>query len=199
MAFSQSTHLTLIARLSRGQDDAAWTEFCVRYGDLIRNVARQRGLQANDVDDIMQDVLLGLRKALPGFVYDPSKGSFRGYLKAVTVHAIFAKLRQNRVRVGLPEHDGPVGPGVETAPGDEFERVWEQEWRQYHLRRAMKTIEVEFNEVDRIAFARYGIDGQPVEFVARELARSVDQVYQAKSRILKRLSALIAEQVADEG
>ncbi len=31
------------------------------------------------------------------------------------------------------------------------------------------------------------------------LEMSLDQVYQAKSRILKRLTALIAEQVADEG
>jgi len=193
--YAQTTHSTLIARLAAATDDGAWREFCVRYGDLIHNVARHRGLQPTDGDDVLQDVLLALRKAMPNFRYDRSRGTFRGYLKTVTLHAIYARSRQKRGESPLPDWRAASEPSGDDA----FDAVWEAQWRQYHLRQAMRTIEVEFNEPDRIAFARYGVDGEPVREVARELGLSVDQVYQAKSRILKRLTTLIAEQVAEEG
>jgi RNA polymerase sigma-70 factor, ECF subfamily len=79
------------------------------------------------------------------------------------------------------------------------ERSWEAEWRQYHLRLAMARIRAEFNAQDVAAFEAYAAASQAAGEVASKLGLSVDQVYQAKSRILRRLKALIAEQTADEG
>jgi RNA polymerase sigma-70 factor, ECF subfamily len=67
------------------------------------------------------------------------------------------------------------------------------------LRQAMRLIAVEFNDADRKAFQRYAVEGREVRETATALGLSVDQVYQAKSRIMKRLSELIDEQVRDEG
>jgi DNA-directed RNA polymerase specialized sigma24 family protein len=50
-----------------------------------------------------------------------------------------------------------------------------------------------------MAFRRYGVEGVSVAATAEELGLSVDQVYQAKSRIVRRLAELVAEQVAEEG
>ena len=63
----------------------------------------------------------------------------------------------------------------------------------------MRTIRVEFNDSDCEVFERYAIAGQDAQKVAQELDVSLDQVYQAKSRILKRLTILIEAQVEDEG
>ena len=76
---------------------------------------------------------------------------------------------------------------------------WESEWRQYHLRIAMKTIEVEFGSADRAAFQQYAIEGVDVKKTAETVGLSVDQVYQSKSRIMRRLSELIAAQTREEG
>lgn len=191
MGLSTATHTTLLARLTDGQDHAAWAEFVARYGDLIRGFCLRRGLQPADCEDVQQDVLMSLSKSMPGFRYDPSKGLFRSYLKTVVVHAILKKSRQTADLAPLPDS--------ESSPDAPDEQQWEQEWRQYHLRLAMRTIDSEFNATDRRAFTLYAVDGQTCEEVARELGVSQDVVYQAKSRILRRLSALIDEQVREEG
>lgn len=191
MGLSTATHTTLLARLGSGQDQAAWIEFVARYGELIRGFCLRRGLQPADCEDVQQEVLMSLSKSMPGFQYDPSKGLFRSYLKTVVVHAILKKSRQNTPHHSLPDS--------ESSPDAPDEQQWEQEWRQYHLRLAMRTIDAEFNPNDRRAFALYALDGKDVAAVARELEVSQDVVYQAKSRVLKRLSQLIDQQVREEG
>jgi RNA polymerase sigma-70 factor (ECF subfamily) len=190
-----TTHATLLARISEGHDPGAWREFVERYGELIRGFARRRGLQPADCDEIVQDVLTSLAQSMPGFRYDPARGKFRAYLKTVALHAIFRRGRQNRGEVPLEDLEDAV---TETA-SDDFDALWEAEWKQYHLRLAMRTIEREFGEKDRLAFEKYALEGRDAAATAAELGLSVDSVYQAKSRILRRLSQLVAEQIREEG
>lgn len=187
------THTTLLARLSEGEDPGAWNEFCARYGELIRNFALRRGVQPADADDILQEVLLALTKAMPGFVYDPAKGKFRAYLKTVVVHAASRRSRQNLPGASLSE------TSAAAVAGPDDDETWEAEWRQYHLRLAMRTVESEFNENDLAAFDRYAVCGEDARGVAESLGLSIDQVYQAKSRMTRRLAELIERQVAEEG
>ena len=81
----------------------------------------------------------------------------------------------------------------------ETEEVWEQEWRQYHLRQAMCVIRAEFSEADRQAFQEYAVEGHDARDTAASLEVSVDRVYGAKSRITKRLAQIIEFQIRDEG
>lgn len=191
-----TTHATLLARLASPDDRPAWEEFIGRYGDLIRGFATRRGLQAQDCDDILQEVLVKLGKSMPGFAYDPTKGKFRGYLKTVVLHCIFDFSCQKRGERAVEKIDeltrlADANPDVEES--------WETEWRRHHLRQAMRAIEAEFNAKDVAAFQRYSVDGEEARAVAESLAISVDAVYQAKSRILRRLTELIELQVQDEG
>lgn len=192
----QTTHATLLARLAEGVDPAAWREFHDRYADLLRGFARRYGLQPADCDDATQEILLSLSKAVGKFQYDPARGKFRSYLKTVAVRAVFRILRQKQGARTLEL----TGEEADIAADDpSAESWWEEEWRQYHVRHAMRQLESEFSEQDRMAFSQYAIKGRPASETAAELGLSVDQVYQAKSRILKRLSALIARQVEEEG
>ena len=138
---------------------------------------------------------LSLTKAMPGFNYDASKGKFRSYLKTIVVHAISARSRQN-------PRDSALGEGTQTAPAAPDgggQEPWEAEWRQYHLRQAIKAVRAEFKASDLAAFEGYVNAGRDPSSVARELGMSVDSVYQAKSRILRKLSETIARQVEEEG
>lgn len=196
MGLSISTHTSLLARLAEGGDHLAWREFEDHYGELIRGFARRRNLQPSDCDDVVQDVLLSLTQILPGFRYDPCKGRFRSYLKTVTLRAIFKRNRQKHGAVALEA----IEAATRAASADrEIEESWEAEWRQYHMRQAMRAVETEFNVADRRAFQRYAIEGTDARQTADALNMSIDQVYQAKSRILKRLTQLIEQQVQEEG
>jgi RNA polymerase sigma factor (sigma-70 family) len=183
------THSTLLVRLRDAGDGGAWREFLDRYGDLIRGFCARRGLQAADVEDVCQDVMMSLTKAMGKFEYDPTRGLFRSYLKTVVVHAIAKRLCQRQASAGLSQ-------APDTSEGEE---PWEQEWRQYHFRRAMQVIDSEFSESDRRAFRLYGVEGRAAAEVAERLGLSVESVYQAKSRVLRRLSRVIEQQVREEG
>jgi len=191
-----TTHITLLAKMADGSDAAAWREFCDRYGELIRAVARRQGLQAADCDDVLQDVLLELSRVLPEFRYDPAKGRFRSYLKTIVLRAVFRRFRQKRPLTGQEAVERVVDV---TADDAQIERVWEEEWRDYHLRQAMRAIEVEFSPPHRAAFQAYVVEGRDAHETAERFGLSLDQVYQIKSRILRRLSGLIEQQVNEEG
>lgn len=188
-----TTHTTLLARVAAGVDPAAWTEFHQRYGDLLRGFARRRGLQDGDCDDVAQEVLLILARTMPGFEYDPARGRFRSYLKTLAVRTMQRRFRQNRRPADLGGNEDLVADEAGT------DDAWETEWRRHHVRRAMRRLEAEFGANDREAFAQYVVRGRAAAETAEALGLSVDQVYQAKSRMLRRLAALIAEQVDDEG
>jgi len=193
----QTTQPTLLIRLGDCQDRVAWHEFCHRYGDLIRNFARHQNLQPADCDDVLQDVLMALTTALPRFRYDRSRGKFRSYLKTVALNAIFARSKNRKREVALDDVKS-TSSGL-VVGNHAVEHIWDLQWRQYHLRHAMRRIDVEFNEADRTAFTHYAIDGISAKDTAESLGLSMDQVYQAKSRILKRLSEVIEQQVHEEG
>ncbi len=199
MITQTGTHASLLARLGQSLNsgsDAAWSEFVDRYGELIRGFCRNRGVVGPDCDDIVQDVLLSLAKAMPGFKYDPAKGKFRSYLKTVTLHAIFRKSGQKGSAQALSEVDALT----HAAASDEaVDATWEQEWRRYHLRRAMQTIDAEFSSRDRAAFTRYAVAGEDGAVVAKDLGISMDALYQIKTRVTRRLAQVIEQQVQDEG
>ncbi len=192
----QTTHVSLLRRLSEGNDPAAWREFHDRYAELISGFARRRQLQPADCEDIVQEVLLALSRTMPGFRYDPGRGKFRSYLKTITLHAIFKRRAREHGEVNLEHIEQATRAAADE---EEVEAAWEAEWRQYHLRQAMRVITAEFNDADQQAFQRYALEGRGAQETADALNLSVDQVYQAKSRILRRLSELVEQQVRDEG
>jgi RNA polymerase sigma factor (sigma-70 family) len=192
-----STHASLLARIAAGSDTQAWREFDERYRELLWRFARNRGIQPVDADDVAQEVLHALTKRLPTFEYDPAKGRFRDYLKTAAANAVWRKLAEIS---GSPRVTGGDEPAPDVAVVDDVvERSWEAEWRQYHLRLAMNRIRGEFNAKDVAAFEMYAAESKDAKAVASHLDLSIDQVYQAKSRIMRRLKAIIAEQTADEG
>lgn len=197
MPLQTSTHASLLARIAGGSDSLAWREFDERYRELLWRFARSRGLQPADADDAVQEVLHALSKRLKDFEYDPAKGRFRDYLKTSANNSVWKKLRELSA-AGRGSGGESSMPDV-AVTDDLSEQLWETEWRQYHMRIAMTRVRVEFNTKDIAAFEMYAAEGRDVANVASQLGMSADQVYQAKSRIMKRLKAIIAEQTADEG
>lgn len=189
-----TTDISLLHRLAGDVDPAAWAQFHARYHALILGFCARSGLQEADREDVAQEVLLSLCRALRNFSYQPERGRFRSYLKTVVVHAIAQRFRQNgRSRALL----------IEAAEGEAAElrddEVWEEEWQKNHLRRAMERLMATISVQHRRAFIRYAMEGASVEETCRELGLTTKQVYTIKSRTLKQLRALIAEQVAEEG
>lgn len=126
------------------------------------------------------------------FEYEPKRAKFRTFLQRITQRAIFRRFRQKWPQNGIEMN--------ELVDAERLaDEIWDADWRQYHIALAMETIEVEFSPRDREIFAMYVGQQCSAAETAAALRVPVTQVYQAKSRILARLSALVAAQIEEEG
>lgn len=157
--------------------DAAWEEFRRKYEPMIAGFARKCGAKRHDLDDIVQDIFLNFFRVAEQFNYDPSRGRFRGYLKAATFNAVRSRLgkRARLKETALEDIDEAAAVVVGT---------WEDAWREGLLKRALAAVREDYrNNATFQAFERYVVHAEPPEQVAAELGLSVDSVYQAKRRV----------------
>jgi RNA polymerase sigma-70 factor (ECF subfamily) len=171
----------LLERLRR-LDEGAWPHFVKLYTPLLYFWACRMGLQAADAADLVQDILTILLQKLPEFSYDKTK-SFRSWLRTVTLN----RFRDNLRRKAAALRDaGPAGLDDVAVPGD-AEALWEKEYRDHLVDRAAELMKAEFQPTTWQAFWGLTVEGKSGAEVAAALGLSIDAVYAAKSRVLRRL------------
>lgn len=177
-----TTSASLLERLRRPGEEEAWARFVDLYTPLLFFWANRLGLRQEDVADLVQDVFMTLVRKLPEFVYDPKK-SFRGWLRTILHNKCRDMLRTRKADLvvqGLSANNSISDPGY-------AEDYWESEYREHLVGRALELIQVDFHETTWRAFWEVVVEGRPPVEVARQFAISVDSVYTAKSRVLRRL------------
>ncbi len=190
-----ATNATIFLRLCDDQTlnrELSWNEFASRYTPVISGFARNAGLASHEVDDVVQDVLLGFFHVSSRFVYDPSKGRFRGYLKRATLNAIRSKFRRPRPLAGM-------STTVFDLNAAESNQAWNQEWMKSILSRAFAEAEPRFEDQTWKAFELFGTKGVPCEEVALQLDMNGDAVRKAKSRVAQEIRQIIIRIQNTEG
>ncbi len=79
------TSTSLLARLRTDSDPQGWSRLVALYSPWILTWVRRAGVHSHDADDVVQDVLGELVRAIPTFQYDPDRGHFRSWLRTMTV------------------------------------------------------------------------------------------------------------------
>jgi RNA polymerase sigma-70 factor (ECF subfamily) len=64
MALTPNTRASLIARLSDAEDAEAWQEFVEIYLPLLYRLARRKGVQHADAEELSQEVLMSVARAV---------------------------------------------------------------------------------------------------------------------------------------
>jgi RNA polymerase sigma-70 factor (ECF subfamily) len=187
-----TTHTSLLLCLRDQQDSVSWGRFVDLYGPLIYGYARRRGLQDADAADLTQDVLRSVARAMRGFEYDRTRGTFRGWLFTATRHAL-QRSRANRKRqaqAGGSEFDRFVEDQPAPARGEE-RGEWDREFDQRLFDWAARQVRGEVQANTWEAFWRTAVEQADPRDAAAALGLSVGAVYVAKSRVLARLRAVI--------
>ena len=183
-----ATRATLLLRLKPESDarEVAWAEFCRLYEPIIAGFARRMGMPADQVPDVVQQVLTGFFAVQPRFTYDPSKGGFRGYLKTCVINEV-RRVRMRDASAKQRHQDQP-------RPDEDVDGRWDGEWERQQLSLAVERVREHYKgNATFEAFHAVVILGRDPQAVAAELGLSRDSVYQARTRVLARLRLELAE------
>ena len=77
---NELTRSSVIKAVADTKNEASWNRLFDLYAGFVYSIARSKGLNAVDADDIVQIVFSDLARNLPTFKYDREKGRFRSYL-----------------------------------------------------------------------------------------------------------------------
>jgi RNA polymerase sigma factor (sigma-70 family) len=185
-----STHVSLLCDMNKaGRRDEAWAAFQSRYRGLIHGWCLRRGLPPEGADDLTQDVLLKLFRHLPRYRHEPSRGQFRGWLKAVVNNALTDFRRRQRRRlersaVGgsafLERLGGLAGPASVPEPGADDDRA-------RTAAAVFERVRTKLMETTWQAFYQTRVARCPAAEVAAGLGLSVASVYKAAYRVKQML------------
>jgi RNA polymerase sigma-70 factor (ECF subfamily) len=181
-----STPVTLLQRLrgpvQKATTAAAWAEFVELYTPLLYSWASRLGLQPSDAADLVQDIFVILVQKLPEFEYDSQK-SFRAWLRTILMN----RWRDREKRLAVVSQQNDAAALEQAAVSDQALEIEEAEYREVLLRRALELMQREFHPATWRACWEQVVQGRPAAEVARELGLSVNAVYVARSRVLRRL------------
>jgi RNA polymerase sigma-70 factor (ECF subfamily) len=182
------TSLSLLDRLRAPGDPESWRRLVDLYTPLMHRWLRPANLQLSDADDVVQEVLAAVVRKVPEFRHDGRVGSFRAWLRTITVFRLRDYWRVRYAKGPPPDPDdlGRMLTELEDPHGG-LSRVWDEEHDQYVLERLMEAIEPEFKPVTWAAFRGHVIEGRSVDAVSAELGVTPNVVFIAKSRVLQRL------------
>jgi RNA polymerase sigma-70 factor (ECF subfamily) len=182
-----SVSSTLLERIKAHRPEA-WERLVDLYGPVVYRWCRQYGVGSDDAADVLQEVFAAVAAHVGEFRRREDGDTFGGWLRAITHNRVRDFFRQ---RHGQPEARGgtdaqqqlanllelpePTGPteSVETDSG--------------FLRRALELVRAEFENRTWDAFWWTTVDGRSPADVAEELGMSLQAVYKAKSRVVRRL------------
>jgi RNA polymerase sigma factor (sigma-70 family) len=179
------TRSSLLSRLKNASDALSWQLFVDQYGRLIYQVCMRTGLQRQEAEEVVQETLTAVSQQMPKFTYDRTKGSFKSWLSRVTRNHIAdfltKKSRESARRVEMPEEQmtGTAGAAVVQ----ELDLVWESEWRQHLLDRALQRVQENVAARNIQIFQLSAVQGWSTEEIAKSLGISRAGVYLARHRV----------------
>ncbi len=182
------TRQELLVRLRDAADADAWQEFMAIYEPVIRRLIEFRGFQDADAQELTQEALLAVLKAMEHWDADPRRGSFRGWLFRTTRNLMVNFLTRTRPGTrGTGDtmflellHEQPArSPVAETQFGIEYKREVFQ-WAERRVRE-------EFEETTWQAFHMTHLQGIAIPDAAQTLGMTTGAVYAARSRVMAAL------------
>jgi RNA polymerase sigma-70 factor (ECF subfamily) len=170
----------------------AWERLVRLYAPLVYRWCRAEHLQAADAADVGQEVFQAVAQNIGGFRRDQPGHSFRAWVSVIARHKI---VDHRRRRPGVPAARGgsQMQTEVQFLPDGRRDLNGQAEETRVLFRRAVDLIQGDFEEKTWRAFLRVVVDGASPADVAAELELTVNAVYLAKARVLRRLREEFAD------
>lgn len=203
MTFSESKsspqpsleHPTLSSQFLLGvqrMEPALWSRLVTTFGPVVYRWCRTSGVREADAPDVVQEVFAAVARGIGHFERQRSQGSFRSWLATITRNKVRDYFRLQSQR--------PIGEGgseawghLQNIPQDLDSTICAENAIQPLIREILMQVEAEFEAMTWRAFWLTTVEGTMAKEVAEQLGISTASVYQAKSRVLRRLRQRLAE------
>ncbi len=176
-----TTQTSLLIRLRTSEDSDAWFRFVRIYTPLIQHWVKQLGVEANQADDLIQDIFVVLLGQVSMLANRPPD-SFRAWLRTITLNKCRDWFRhQNR------KSNPKLLERIESAIEDPNSLLLEKEYQTFVAQSALQLMRDTFSETTWRACWEHVAQGKSAKAVAEELGITENAVYLARGRVLKRL------------
>ena len=184
-----NTSTTMLRQIAGEAEHPRWAEFVARYRPMLESFARER-FPGEEADDLIQDTLVGVMRALPGYVArEDKKGAFHHFLTGVLRHKAIDALRKAGRRAEAEAlAAGPAGR--EGASGAERE---EEAWRKTVYAAALGQLmgNPRIGARSKQIFLRTAMRGEKPQEVAESLGVARGVVDLTKRRMTERLREIV--------
>ena len=187
------TRDSLLVQVRSPGNREAWDQFVQIYRPVIYRLARSRGLQDADAQDLAQQVLISVASAIGTWEKSDEQVRFRHWLRRVARNAIVNALSRK-------PYDRAVGGSsaqsfLEDQHGDssQSDADIELEYRRELYLRAARQVRVDVEPETWRAFELPVIQEMNMDEAALTLNKSIGAIYVARCRIMQRLREIIRE------
>lgn len=181
-----STQSSLLVRLRSADDAEAWSRFVRLYTPLLLHWIGRLGISSASRLDICQEVFVVLFDR-SSWLAQQRPASFRGWLRTVTFNKCRDLLRKQQRAV-----EPVLKEDLEAVDQNPAELLTDQEYRVHVARQALQMMRDVFAETTWKACWESVVAGRPAVEIAAELGITVNAVYLARGRVLKRLREELA-------
>ena len=183
------TRISMILRLRGGQDEEAWSHFTEIYRPLVFRLARAKGFQDADAQEIVQEVMVAVLKAVERWNPDDSQGRFRDWLFTISRNLMINFMTRPRHR--------PIGTGIsgltdllenQALSQTQESSTFDLEYRREVFHWAANRVRTRVKNETWLAFWKTAVESESPESVAEQLGMTVGTVYVARSRVIAKLA-----------
>ncbi|HUP82139.1 MAG TPA: sigma-70 family RNA polymerase sigma factor [Pirellula sp.] len=189
------TRDSLLVQVRSPDNREAWGQFVQIYRPVIYRLARCRGLQDSDAQDLAQQVLIAVASAITTWEKSDEQNRFRHWLRRVARNAIVNALSRRPFdrAVGGSSAQSFLEDQHGESPQSDAEIEIELEYRRELYLRAARRVRVDVEPETWRAFELTVIQEMNIEEAALVLNKSIGAIYVARSRIMQRLRKSIRE------
>ena len=187
------TRASLLVQVRDPRNRDAWEKFEQIYRPVIYRLARQRGMQDADAQDLSQQVLMAVASTVGRWKRNGESARFRHWLRRVARNAIINALSRG------PQDRAVGGSSVQELlaeqpqSDDDTEMQIRLECRRELYLQAANSVRADVEPETWQAFELTVIDGQDIEMAENQLSKSAGAIYAARSRIMRRLREAVRE------
>ena len=179
------TDYGLLLRVRDPADQEAWDEFVRIYRPVVYRLARGRGMQDADAQDLAQKVLMSVAAAIQS--WQPDAGSrFRHWLHKVAKNALINSITRGPHDLAAGGSSADRFLHAQSEAEDSCDEI-ELEYRRQLFRRAAEIVRERADPNTWLAFSMTMIDDDSIAQAAQKLGVSEGVVYASRSRIMRRL------------